>query len=157
MLLAVAPVSVGGADEQDFYLAPHYDPRQDTQELVSAAMERAAAENKRVLLILGGDWCDWCEILDEAIDQSEKIVDLLSRHYIVAKVYCDSRMPSIRFKPRKQPRYGASFVTIRVKALPHLVVLDGDGERLLSRNLLGLAKKGEYSEEKLLRLLEKHK
>lgn len=110
MLLAVAPVSVGGADEQDFYLAPHYDPRQDTQELVSAAMERAAAENKRVLLILGGDWCDWCEILDEAIDQSEKIVDLLSRHYIVAKVYCDSRMPSAPREYARRPRASPSVV-----------------------------------------------
>ena len=88
------------AGGQDFYLVSDYDPRRDTEDLVSAAMARAAAENKRVLLVLGGDWCGWCKVLENEIDQSEELIDLLDRNYVVAKVYCDAGSPGIRFKPR---------------------------------------------------------
>ena len=156
ILVAVfaAQARAGG---QDFYLVSDYDPRRDNEDLVSAAMERAAAEDKRVLLVLGGDWCGWCKVLENDIDRSEELIDLLDRHYVVAKVYCDAGSPGIRFKPRKQPQYGASFVSIRAKAYPHIVILDSDGKRLLSRDMGGMVKKGRYSEKKLLRLLNRHK
>jgi len=145
------------AGGQDFYVVPDYDPRRDTGTLIAGAMERAAAENKRVLLVLGGDWCGWCKVLENDIDRSEKLVGVLEEHYLIAKVYCDSGSPGIRFKPRKQPQYGASYVNIRAKAYPHLVILDSDGNRLLSRDMGGLVKKGRYSEKLLLRILNRHK
>ena len=152
-VLALEARAVG----QDFYLVADYDPGRDNVELVSAAMERAAAEDKRVLLVLGGDWCGWCKVLEEDIDRSEKLLELLDRHYVVAKVYCDSGSPGIRFKPRKQPRYGASFVNINAKGYPYLVILDSDGDRLLTRSMTGMSKNGRYSESKLYRLLKRHR
>ena len=155
ILVAVfaAQARAGG---QDFYLVSDYDPRRDTEDLVSAAMARAAAEDKRVLLVLGGDWCGWCKVLENDIDRSEELVDLVDRNYIVAKVYCDAGSPGIRFKPRKQRQYGASFVSIRAKAYLQIVILDSDGNRLLSRDMGGLVKKGRHSEKQLLRLLNRH-
>ena len=157
VLLAAVFAAQARAGGQDFYLVEDYDPRRDNMALVSAAMERAAADDKRVLLVLGGDWCGWCKVLENDIDRSEELIDLLDRHYVVAKVYCDAGSPGIRFKPRKQPEYGASFVNIRAKAYPHVVILDSDGNRLLSRDMGGLVKKGRYAESKLLRLLNRHK
>ena len=157
VLVAAFLVTDARADGQGFYVVPDYDPRRDTEELISGAMERAATEDKRVLLVLGGDWCGWCKVLEDDIDQSEKLTGVLEEHYLIAKVYCDSRSPGIRFKPRKQPQYGASYVNIRAKAYPHLVILDSDGNRLLSRDMGGLVKKGRYSEKKLLRILNRHK
>lgn len=157
VLVAVAIVSPARAGEQDFYIVADYDPGRDNVELVTSAMERAAAENKRVLLILGGDWCGWCKVLENDIDESEELTAIISRHYVVAKVHCDSGSPGIRYKPRKQPRYGASFVNIRAKAYPHLVILDSDGNRLLSRDMGGLVENRRYSEPKLLRILNRHK
>ena len=157
VLVAVMLVPDALAGGQDFYLVSDYDPRRDTAALITDAMERAAAENKRVLLVLGGDWCGWCKVLEDDIDRSEKLVDVLEEHYLIAKVYCDAGSPGIRFKPRKQPQYGASYVNIRAKAYPHLVILDSDGNRLLSRDMGGLVTKGRYSEKKLLRVLNRHK
>ena len=153
VVLAVfaAQARTGG---QDFYLVSDYDPRRDTEDLVSVAMARAAAEDKRVLLVLGGGWC---KVLENDIDGSEELIELLDRNYVVAKVYCDAGSPGIRFKPRKQPQYGASFVSIRAKAYPHIVILDSDGNRLLSRDMGGMVKKGRYSEKKLRRLLNGYK
>ena len=135
VLVAVVIVFPARAGEQDFYIVKDYDPRRDNVELVTKAMDRAADEDKQVLLILGGDWCGWCKILEDDIDESEELTAVISRHYVVAKVHCDSGSPGIRYKPRKQPQYGASFVTIRAKAYPHLVILDSDGKRLLSRDM----------------------
>ena len=157
VLVAVMLVPDALAGGQDFYLVSDYDPRRDTAALISGALERAAAENKRVILVLGGDWCGWCKVLEDDIDRSEKLIDVLEEHYLIAKVYCDSGSPGIRFKPREQPQYGASYVNIRAKAYPHLVILDSDGNRLVSRDMGGLVKKGRYSEKKLLRVLNRHK
>ena len=156
-VVLVVLASPARAGEQDFYLVTDYDPGRDNVDLVTNAMRRAAREDKHVLLILGGDWCGWCKVLENDIDQSEELIDVLGRHYVVAKVHCDSGSPGIRYKPRKQPRYGASFVTIRAKSYPHLVILDSDGNRLLSRNMSGLVENRRYSEEKLLKLLNRHK
>ena len=157
MLVGVVLAAPGRAGEQDFYLVTDYDPERDNVDLVTNAMGRAASEDKQVLLILGGDWCSWCKVLENDIDESEELIAVLSRHYVVAKVHCDSGSPGIRYKPRKQPQYGASFVTIRTKSYPHLVILDKDGKRLLSRNMSGLVENRRYSEEKLLKLLNRHK
>ena len=157
VLVAVVIVFPARAGEQDFYIVKDYDPRRDNVELVTKAMDRAADEDKQVLLILGGDWCGWCKILEDDIDESEELTAVISRHYVVAKVHCDSGSPGIRYKPRKQPQYGASFVTIRAKAYPHLVILDSDGKRLLSRDMGGLVENRRYSEPKLLRILNRHK
>lgn len=157
VLVAVALLCPARAGEQDFYIVDDYDPHRDNVELVTNAMQRADAEDKRVLLILGGDWCSWCKVLENDIDESEELTALLSRHYVVAKVHCDSESPGIRYKPRKQPQYGASFVNIRAKSYPHLVILDSDGNRLLSRKMSGLVRNRRYSEPKLLRLLNRHK
>ena len=157
VFVAVALVSPAQAGEQDFYVVTDYDPGRDNVELVSDAMKRADAEDKRVLLILGGDWCGWCKVLENDIAESEELTAIISRHYVVAKVHCDSGSPGIRYKPRKQPKYGASFVNIRAKAYPHLVILDSDGKRLLSRDMGGLVENRRYSEPKLLRILKRHK
>lgn len=157
LLVAVALITPARAGEQDFYIVTDYDPRRDNVELVTNAMKRADAEDKRVLLILGGDWCGWCKVLENNIDESEELTAMLTRHYVVAKVHCDSGSPGIRYKPRKQPKYGASFVNIRAKSYPHLVILDSDGKRLLSRDMGGLVENRRYSEPKLLRILNRHK
>lgn len=157
IVLAAAIANEALAGGQGFYVVHDYNPRRDTGALISGAMERAAAENKRVLLVLGGDWCGWCKVLENDIERSEQLTSVLEEHYLIAKVYCDSGSPGIRFKPRKQPQYGASYVNIRAKAYPHLVILDSDGNRLLSRDMGGLVKKGRYSEKKLLRILNRHK
>ena len=37
-----------------------YDPSADAEKDVAAAIKKAKAENKYVLLQGGGNWCSWC-------------------------------------------------------------------------------------------------
>jgi hypothetical protein len=46
------------------YVNDSYDPRANPYRDLERAIERASAENKRILIVVGGDWCVWCEILD---------------------------------------------------------------------------------------------
>lgn len=87
---------------------PLYDESADGKAQVAAAVKRAARENKRVLLQIGGNWCPWChklhelfvtdkaiakelnyeyEVVDLDIGHGEKNRDLLARYGIVAKGY----------------------------------------------------------------------
>src|SRR6187397_2028590 len=40
-----------------------YDTKADGKELVAAATKKAVAQEKRVLVVFGGNWCGWCHKL----------------------------------------------------------------------------------------------
>ena len=71
---------------------------------------------------------------------------------VLARIF--ARLPTVR---HAAARAATSRHSIRAKAYPHIVILDSDGKRLLSRDMGGMVKKGRYSEKKLLRLLNRHK
>ena len=41
-----------------------YDPDRDPFADVNEAVTIAKSEGKNILLIVGGDWCVWCDILE---------------------------------------------------------------------------------------------
>jgi len=41
-----------------------YDPSLDGWKQLQAAGRKAAADNRRLLVIVGGNWCKWCRALD---------------------------------------------------------------------------------------------
>jgi thiol:disulfide interchange protein len=44
--------------------APPYDPSLDGWKQLEAAGQEAAASGKRMLVVVGGNWCKWCRALD---------------------------------------------------------------------------------------------
>lgn len=48
-----------------------YPAGADAKKEIAAALEKAAAENKRVILIFGGNWCYDCHVLDKALHSGE--------------------------------------------------------------------------------------
>ena len=55
--LTVAPVRGAGTPAGR---TPIYDESADAKKLVDDAVARAATDNKRVLIQVGGNWCGWC-------------------------------------------------------------------------------------------------
>ena len=43
----------------------------DAKRLIEASLKAAAAENKRVMLIFGGNWCYDCHVLDQALHEGD--------------------------------------------------------------------------------------
>ena len=48
-----------------------YDPRANAFEQLDAAVAEAAAADKLVLLISGGDWCSWCHYLAAFLERED--------------------------------------------------------------------------------------
>jgi len=96
VLVSLVPVAVGGAvglrklynayAERRLRGRRVYDASGNGKRVVETAVQRAAAEGKRVLVVLGGDWCSWCLLLDDVFSNHEKIRTLLEEDYIVAKL-----------------------------------------------------------------------
>ena len=67
---ATAAQPAAGAQDKR---APIYDEAADANELVAAALVCAKRDNKRVLLMYGGNWCGWCYKLDETLTKDPKV------------------------------------------------------------------------------------
>jgi thiol:disulfide interchange protein len=63
-----------------------YDERLDTRAAFEAALARANREHKRLLVILGGNWCQWCLALDDLMHSDPALRAELAAHFVVLKL-----------------------------------------------------------------------
>lgn len=91
---------------------------------IAAALKKARAEHKRVLLDFGGDWCGDCQVLEIYFHQSPNAA-LLAKHFVVVHIYI-GQMDRNLDVPKKYD------VPIN-KGVPALAVLDAHGKLLYSQ------------------------
>ncbi len=91
----------------------------DWQPWSDAVFERAARENRFVLLDLEAVWCHWCHVMDEVTYSDPKVVELIKSKYIPVRVDQDSR-PDIS---RRYENYG----------WPATVVFNAEGGEIVKR------------------------
>jgi len=123
-VLLIAPVSVHAqmipfAVNKDLYSATA-DPKAD----IAAAVRRAKAEHKRIILDFGGNWCGDCQVLDIYMHQSPN-AELLSKHFIVVHVDIG------RFD--RNVDVAEKYKVPISKGVPALAVLDSSGKLLFSQ------------------------
>lgn len=80
--LAVMLVSVAAWASVEKPFDPASDPAKDLQ----AAMQRAQAEHKNILMDVGGNWCEWCLVLEETLHGDAELNALLEKNYVVVHV-----------------------------------------------------------------------
>src|ERR1700722_5430432 len=96
---------------------------------VSAALARAAAEHKRVLLDFGANWCIWCHRLHATFETDPAVARTLQRDYVVVMV--DVNTPKgTKANAARVARYGNP----TEHGIPVLVVLDSDGKQLTTKD-----------------------
>jgi uncharacterized protein YyaL (SSP411 family) len=91
----------------------------DWQPWSDGVFERAARENRFVLLDLEAVWCHWCHVMDEVTYSDPKVVALIKSRYIPVRVDQDSR-PDIS---RRYENYG----------WPATVVFNAEGGEIVKR------------------------
>jgi uncharacterized protein len=91
----------------------------DWQPWSDSVFERAARENRFVLLDLEAVWCHWCHVMDEVTYHDPKVVELIKARYIPVRVDQDSR-PDIS---RRYENYG----------WPATVVFNAEGGEIVKR------------------------
>ena len=63
-----------------------YDKSADAHAQVEKATAEAKRENKRILVMFGGDWCGWCHKLHELFASDAEIRKVLSYEYVLVMV-----------------------------------------------------------------------
>lgn len=114
---------------------PVYDAKADAPAEVAAAVRRAAAEHKRVLVDFGANWCGDCLALDRNLHLPENAA-LLKSGYLL--VHADIGRYDKNLELAK--RYGVPLK----KGVPALVVLDGKGRVVYAQ------KNGEFESMRTL-------
>ena len=114
-----------------------YDPESDPWKDLKAAVVEAKAGNRRILLEVGGEWCTWCHILDNFLEQNDTVKELWSRNFVTMKVNTSP----------ENWNWGFLGQYPSIPAYPHLFVLDSDGSFLHSQNTGELESGKSYSRD----------
>jgi hypothetical protein len=122
--LGLAAALAGGQPKKDI----GYDPSADAFAQLDSAVARAAAEDKLVLLISGGDWCIWCHYLAAFLEREPALDAALHEVFVVQKVYVGDKNMNEEFFGRLPKAAGA----------PHFWVVSARGETLDSQDTLPL-------------------
>lgn len=91
---------------------------------ISAAVKKAKAERKRVILDFGGDWCGDCQVLDIYMHESPNS-QLLEKHFVVVHIDIGHMDHNVAVAEKYK-------VPIK-KGVPALAVLDANGRLLYSQ------------------------
>lgn len=117
---------------------PDYSQGYDEQRDPARDLAAASAEGKKVLLLVGGEWCSWCQEMNHFLDQQPDLAGQLNRTFVVVKVNVSKQNKNESFL-NGYPEY---------LGVPHFYVLDAKGKLLESFNT-GLLEKGDsYDGEK---------
>jgi thiol:disulfide interchange protein len=91
---------------------------------IAAALKKARAEHKRVILDFGGDWCGDCQVLDIYFRQDPNAA-LLAKYFVLVHVYIGHMDRNVDIAQKYS-------VPIN-KGVPALAVLDTHGKLLYSQ------------------------
>jgi thiol:disulfide interchange protein len=116
-VLAPAPQAVAQILPNKNLYSDTADPTAD----ISAALVRARAEHKRVLLDFGGNWCGDCQLLDIYYHQSPN-AELLDKNFIVVHINIGHMDKNVDVAQK----YNVPIT----KGVPALAVLDAHGKLL---------------------------
>ena len=125
-----------------------YNPRAKAKVLVDAARRRAAAAGKRVLIVYGGNWCEWCYRLHDVFNEDDAVRQCLKRRYEVVLVDIDSAA-----NKKLAADYKADLSS---QGLPYFTVLDGAGKVLINRVPSEFEEGATYDRAKILAFLEEY-
>lgn len=119
-----------------------YDEAADSREQITAALARAASQNRRVLVQWGGNWCPWCVRLHELFRSDRAIAKVLQYEYDL--VYVDAGRPAGKNMDLARS-YGAD---LAVNGFPFLTILDADGAVVANQETAALEVKGPDGQSK---------
>lgn len=122
-----------------------YDPDADPAADLEAVAAEAGASGKRIILVVGGEWCSWCHILDRFVKGDPAVQTLWDRHYVTLKVHWDPDQPNEAFLGQYP----------KIPGYPHIFVLDDDGRLLHSQNTAELESGDSYSPERMTAFLRR--
>lgn len=123
-----------------------YNPYANVEQDVAAALVKAKAENKHVLLQIGGNWCVWCYKFNAFVHTDSTLKQLVENNYVVYHLNYSKENKNLDYLKKLgfPQRFG----------FPVLVVLDASGRQLHTQDSSLLEQGNGYSEEKVKSFLQ---
>ena len=126
-----------------------YDKSSNPHQDLDKALKKAKKANKRVLLIVGGDWCKWCGTLDNFLEDNEPIAKEFYSSFEVVKVYYAKDMNEHSKSLLKQ--------FPKVDETPYFYILNSDSKLLEVSKSSPLERGYSDNKVKVLEFINKHK
>ena len=112
------------------------------------ALKNAKLEKKRVLIIAGGLWCQWCGSLNNFFEENSEIEKNFFRKFEVLKVYYGNGISEKGMKFLRQ------FPVL--KGTPHFYVLNNNAKLLYSIDTTILESGYGYTRKKIKAFIAKY-
>jgi thiol:disulfide interchange protein len=122
-----------------------YDPKRDPAQDLEALIKQARLDDKRILLVVGGEWCGWCHTLENYLKANEDVRTAWSNSFLSLKVNYSPDNPNRAFLSRYP----------NIPGYPHIYVLEKDGTLLHSQNTVELEQGSSYSKDAMMRFAGK--
>jgi thiol:disulfide interchange protein len=125
--------------------ASTYDEARDPAKDLQAAIAQAQKAHKRILLEVGGDWCMYCNIMDETFDGHPNLIRVRDNNYITLKVNYSPGNHNEAFLS-KYPK---------IADYPQFFVLDSDGSLLHTQSMRPFEHGNRFNASKIEEFLNK--
>ncbi len=112
-----------------------YNESADARAEIKEALHKARAEHKRVIVVIGANWCYDCHVLDAAFHRSD-LAPILAANYEVVHVDIG--------RGEKNQDLMMKYEVPMKRGIPGLAVLDADGKLVYSQ------KNGEFEKARAL-------
>jgi len=123
-----------------------YNPAADAKAEIAAAVKKAGAEHKNVLLQIGGNWCSWCLLFNKLVTTDAELNKYMNSNFEVLHVNWspENKNEKLLAELGYPQRFG----------FPVFVILDGKGNRLHTQNSAYLEEGKGHSKTKVMEFFE---
>lgn len=132
-------LSQTAAAQSSYTPVTKYDPKRDAARDIDEAVAEAKRSNRRILLVVGGEWCSWCHILDNYFAGHPDLKARRDKTFVTVKINFSDENPNEAVLSRYPPSEG----------YPHIFVLESDGKFLHSQGTAVLESGKSYDLEKM--------
>ncbi len=126
-----------------------YDKKRNPHKDLAVSMEKAKKSGKKILMMVGGEWCKWCGQLDNFLDDHEAVAKDFYTSFEVLRVYYGKGIS----------KEGKSLLTQfpAPKGTPHFYVLDSHAKLLKSVDTGKLERGYSYHKKKFIGFIKEHR
>ncbi len=132
-----------------------YEKTADAKVLVEKAVAKAKHDDKRVLLMFGGDWCGWCHKLHDLFVSNREIRQTLGNEYVLVNIDTASPNATEVLETCKAPL--SQDEAQRGFGYPFLAVLDAQGKVVKAQRTDPLEEGDHHDPKKVQEFLDRWK
>jgi thioredoxin-related protein len=123
-----------------------YDPGLDGMKQIKEAIATANNEGKNVFIQLGGNWCPWCILFHNFVNDDPEVKEMFDKNFVTVK---------LNYSPENKNEEATSFLENPGRfGYPVFIILDGEGKRIHTQNSAYLEEGRGYNKKEVLDFLK---